>query len=310
MKTVQYSAPTIEPITLAEMKAHLRLDSETLAGNLTPYTCLAAGSHAVYDDYTHHVGAGIEVLGKESLVYLRPVNNGAGGTVDTKIQESDDNATWTDWTGGDFTRVTEANDTVIQEKQYTGAKRYIRTASKVLVAASEFGTDVLVNAATTPIDADLTDAITDGRETVETITRRALLTQTWDAFLEEWPDKDFIELPFGNLQSVTSVKYKDTDGTETTLTVTTDYLVETNGEQRGRIVLPYGVSWPSATLYPSNPISIRFICGWTAASLLPANIRRACKLAAEDAFYHGARHDVLGPAIEGLLYGAHRLWSF
>jgi uncharacterized phiE125 gp8 family phage protein len=308
MRTVQAVAPVLDVISLAEFKSHLRLDSETLAGNLTPYTCLAAGSHAVTTDYTH-VGTGVDVLGKEAIVYLRPVNNGASGTADTKIQESDDNATWTDWTGGAFTQVTEANDTVIQEKQYTGSKHYIRTASKVLVAACEFGTDIIVNAATTPVDDDLQDAIEDGTETVENITRRQLLTATWDAFMDEWPDKDYIELPYGNLQSVTSVKYKDTDGTETTLTVTTDYLVETNGEQRGRIVLPYGCSWPSATLYPSNPISIRFVCGWTAAASVPKNIKRAVKLAAEDAFYHGARRELLKDPIDNLL-ASHRLWSF
>jgi len=74
------TAPTEEPITLAELKLHLRLDSETLAGNLTPYTSLASSSHAVQDNYTVHVGTGIDVLGKESIVYLRPVNNGTGGT--------------------------------------------------------------------------------------------------------------------------------------------------------------------------------------------------------------------------------------
>jgi uncharacterized phiE125 gp8 family phage protein len=115
----------------------------------------------------------------------------------------------------------------------------------------------------------LTRKIVTARKHVEEITRRQLITATWDMFLDCWPDKPFIKLPFGNLQSVTSVKYKDANGVETTMVVNADYLVETNGEQAGRILLPYGQYWPSVVFYPSHPISIRFICGYgsTAASV-------------------------------------------
>ncbi len=155
---------------------------------------------------------------------------------------------------------------------------------------------------------DVADLITDGRALVEAITRRALLTQTWDYYLHEWPQDNAIVLPFGNLQSVTSVSLKDTDGTETTLTVTTDYLVETNGNQCGRVVLPFSGSWPSGDLYPVNPIKIRFVCGWTTAELIPKNIKRAVKLSAEDAYYHGDRYGVLRDVINNLL-ASWRLWE-
>jgi len=135
-------------------------------------------------------------------------------------------------------------------------------------------------------DEYLETLITTVREMVEDITRRTILTQTWDYYLDEWPSSDFIELPFGNLQSVSSVKYKDTDGTETTLTLTTDYLVETNGEWFGMVVLPYGVSWPSGSLYPSNPITIRFVCGWTTQALVPSRIKAAVKMICADVYEH------------------------
>jgi uncharacterized phiE125 gp8 family phage protein len=310
-------APTIEPITLADAKMHLRLDSETLSGNLVSYNSLAAGSHAIANNYTTHVGTAVEVIGKQAVVFLRPVNNGASGTVDTKIQESDDGTTWTDVTSGAFTQVTEANDTTIQEKEYTGVKRYIRTASKVLVAACEFGTDIIVNAATTAEDDLLTDLITTAREHVEDICRRALLTQTWKYYLDAFPsDKDFIKIPFGNLASVTSVKWKDTDGTETTMTVTTDYLVETNGEGCGRIVLPYGESWPSDTLYPSNPITIEFVCGWTTAALVPFKIKAAILMIIAD-LWENREAQIVNPTMEPYstnktvmnLLASARLWD-
>ena len=307
MNCVLLTPPTLEPIMRAELLTHLRLDSGTFDGNLTLTQSLAYGSKAVQDNYTVHVGTGIDVLGKQADVLLHCGTH--AGTNDTRIEESDQLATgYAAWTGGTFTQVTVANDNADFKKAYTGTKQYIRTASKVLAGACEFGTSVLVNSAVTAEDDDLTDLITDGRQTVENILRRYLLTQTWDYSLQEWPDKDFIKLPGGNLQTVSSVKWKDTDGTETPLTLTTDYLVETNGEGIGKIVLPDGKSWPSGSLYPSNPIVVRFVSGWTTAALVPKNIKRAVKFACEDAYYHGNRHEVLKPAIMNLL-ASYRLWD-
>ena len=145
-------------------------------------------------------------------------------------------------------------------------------------------------------DEYLEGLIKTAREQVETLTQRALLTQTWDYFLDSWPDENYIKLPFGNLVSVTSVKYKDSAGTETTMVVTTAYLVETNGAQCGRIVLPYMVSWPVVTLYPSNPITVRFVCGWTTAELVPFRIKEAIKMICSK--HHESRgEDVVGQTV-------------
>jgi uncharacterized phiE125 gp8 family phage protein len=355
VRIVQYAAPTVEPISLAEAKMQLRLDSGTIEDNLTAYQSIAPGSHGVHELMTldvapggagwaagdtitgvssgetcvivtvlttktyyvrdrsgaftlgevltngpdtadqgvanptfatgyYLIGTGVDVLGHEAVCYLNSGTNGAGATVDAKIQESDDDSTYADWTSGAFTQVTTANDNAIQEKRYTGTKQYIRIVAKPLVGASEFSGDIVVNEATHAEDDLLTDIIRAAREHVEDITRRALLTQTWDYYLDEWPGVDYIKLPFGNLQSVTSVSWKDTDGTETTLTLTTDYLVETDGEGCGRVVLPYGESWPSGSLYPSNPIKIRFVCGWTTAASIPSKIRSAVKILVADMF--------------------------
>jgi len=54
MNLVIKTAPTIEPITLSELKMHLRVDSETLSGNLTTYQSILPGSHVVADNYTTH----------------------------------------------------------------------------------------------------------------------------------------------------------------------------------------------------------------------------------------------------------------
>lgn len=307
MKVALITAPTIEPITLDELKKHLRIDSGTFVGNVESSQSIAPGSHATTTLYSL-VGASVEVAGKQAIVYFESGTNGDTGTVDVKIQDSYDSITWADWATGAFTQVTTSNDNTTYEKAYTGVKSFIRVVAKVLLAACEFGVAIIVNSAVTAEDDDLTDLITDGRLEVENVTRRALLTQEWDYFLDDFPRGDFIRLPFGNLQYVTSVEYTDTSGSVKMLIEDVDYTVETNGEQIGRIVLPYGVSWPSTTLSSSNPIAIRFVCGWATAALVPKNLKRAVKFVAEDLYYHGDRKDNLVRAINALL-ASYRLWE-
>lgn len=225
------------------------------------------------------------------------------------------------------------------------------------------------------------------REHIEDITRRAIMTQTWDYCLDDFPGGDSIRLPFGNLQSVTSITYKESDWTTEELMIldvapastwangatitgatshktciivenltptrytvmsrsgtftvgeilsdglitadqgasypifisgegmveTTDYIVETNGEQCGQIVLPYGETWPSGTFYPSNPIAIRFICGWTTATLVPYKIKAAIKMICAD-LYESRGESVLGQTVSenktvDRLLASARLWD-
>ena len=277
MKVVQAVAPIIEPVSLDSLKLHLRLDSGSFADNVDEAQSIVPGDHVVAAAYSL-VGSAVEVLGYTAVVVLNSGANGVTGTVDAKIQESDDDVTYTDWVTGAFTQVTTANDNAVQEIAYTGVKRYIRIVATVALATCDFGATVIRLTATSIEDDLLTDLIETARLDVENDSRRQIMTATWDYYLDGWPDGDYIKLPFGNLQSVTSVKYKDSDGDETTMTVTTDYLVETDGAGIGRIVLPYGETWPSFTAYPSNPISVRYVCGWTTRALVPATVKSAIKM--------------------------------
>ena len=379
MNAKQTVLPTEEPITLAEAKMHLKLDSETFAGNVGTFQSIVPASHPIYELLTldvapggawivgdtitgatshesckiavvlttktyyvynrsgafsldevlsngtftadqgaafptitaggyYLIGTGIDVLGKTAIVNLNAGTVGAGGTIDAKLQDSDDNITYTDVTGGAFTQVTAANDNAIQEKAYTGAKQYLRVVAKVLVAACEFSSEVIVNAATTPEDSLVTDIITASREWVEGYLRRQIMPATWDLYLQDWPgsfnqgrerNRAFyngynnhnynlqalaIILPFGNLISVDSFKYKDCNGTETALVENTDYIVQKNGEFYGKLILPYGRLWPVTVLYPSNPITITFTCGWATAADVPRSIKSAIKMICADLY--------------------------
>lgn len=277
------TAPTLYPISLADLKLHLRLDSGSFADNVDETQSISPGSHIVANNYTTHVGASVSVLGYTAIVVANYGVLTVGSVVDVKIQESDDNTTWNDWTGGAFTQVTISATASTQEKAYTGAKQYIRTVAKVITQAGEFSTTIIRLTGISAEDDLLNAIIYAGIEHVQNLTGRKLLTQTWEYYLDEFPD-DSIKIPFGNLQSVTSIKYKDSDATETTLTENTDYLVECNEDQTGNIVLPYGESWPSFTAYPSKPITIKFVCGWTTADLVPYAIKAALKLICADMY--------------------------
>lgn len=280
--------PAFEPITLAELKLQLKLDSGSFADNVDENQSLIPDVYAIADNYTTHVGTGVDIFGYDALVILNSGTNGATGTVDVKIQESDDDVTYTDWDTA-FVQVTTANDNAIQEIAYTGSKQYIRTVAKVLLATCEFATTVIRRTATTVEDDLLIAAITAAREQVEDITRRAIITQTWDYFLNNWPDGSRIKIPLGNLQTAGFIMYYHevaSDGSKdtTTMTITDDYLIAQNGEMCGFVTLPYGETWPSFTHWPLQTIQIRYQAGWTTRALVPYKIKAAIKLIAADLY--------------------------
>lgn len=140
------------------------------------------------------------------------------------------------------------------------------------------------------VDLDWTDdddyintLIASATQSVEQFLHRRLITQTWYLYLMKWPDESNIVLPFGKLQSVTSIKYKDSAGDETTWG-TDQYIVDTNSDP-GEVVLDYEKVYPTVTLYPSNPITIEFVCGYgTAGSDIEDSIRHAIKLTISDLY--------------------------
>jgi len=133
-------------------------------------------------------------------------------------------------------------------------------------------------------DDYLHDLIVVAREQVEMITWRKLVTQTWYAYLQRWPGGNYIELPFGKLQTGTApiIIYTDVDGTPTTWS-SAEYIVDAN-YQKGRITLADGYTWPNETLYPSNPIRIEFICGYGLAVSVPPQIKHAMKIIVSELF--------------------------
>jgi uncharacterized phiE125 gp8 family phage protein len=100
--------------------------------------------------------------------------------------------------------------------------------------------------------------ITAARQEAEKITRRQLITATWELRLDRFPET--IYLPMAPLQSVASLKYLDSAGDEQTLVENTDFIVDTYSEP-ARITPAYGMTWPP--IYPIfNAVRVQYIAGY------------------------------------------------
>ena len=142
-------------------------------------------------------------------------------------------------------------------------------------------TSAEVTAHVIPIDSSdstyITDAIKDAREYCEDKTGRALAAQT----IKAYPDRFecTMRLPREPIVSITSVKYTDYDGVETTMSATNYKL----NEAAGRISFK---EIPAFDPSIEKPIEITYTAGYTT---LPRVIRRAMLILA--AFWYENRGD-------------------
>jgi len=126
-----------------------------------------------------------------------------------------------------------------------------------------------INTANTSDDALVYALIRGATQWVEQYTKRRLVSQTTKLFLRDWPRNDYITYPYGQLQSVTHIKYKNTAGTQFTWD-SGEYIVDTDSDP-GRVVVGYGESYPTTALYPSLPIETQFVSGYYYGSVWAVN---------------------------------------
>ena len=128
-------------------------------------------------------------------------------------------------------------------------------------------------------DSSIAKLIMSARHAVESYLRRALISQTWDAKYDEWPDK--IELPMQPLVSVTSITYSDADDATQTLATNQYQVIGAGGTNRGCIVPAYDVTWPTTRDKP-EAITVRYVAGYgSGPSSVPEPIRTAILLSVE-----------------------------
>lgn len=280
MSRMRFSTATAAsecPVSLTEMKNHLRLTSGTIADNVSSTQCIAPGSQSIAASYSL-TGTAVDVTGYDVLVMLVSGTNGSTGTVDCKIQESDNNSTWTDWTGGAFTQITTANDNATYEKQYTGGKQYVRVACTVANAACVFGVNIIKQAPYSAEDDLITACLAAATGYTEQLCG-PLVWARFDGYLDKFPSGDIITITKPRCLVVTSIKYTDDDGV-TQSTLSSSYYVTDFVSFYARIKLKDGYSWPTDTLTEVNGVAIRFTAGYTNAAAVPYELKAAVKLLA------------------------------
>lgn len=110
--------------------------------------------------------------------------------------------------------------------------------------------------------------IAAARQRAETITRRQLITATWDLVLDyaDFPagTRTPIEIPLPPLQSITSITYVDTAGATQTLSSTLYRAITESGPkaQPGLVIPVYGEVWPSVR-DDLSVVTIRFVAGYS-----------------------------------------------
>lgn len=105
---------------------------------------------------------------------------------------------------------------------------------------------------------------------IESLTGRKIMAQTWEYLPCEFADE--MELPFGPVSSVTSVKYFDASAVEQTLSASV-YSVDLVSDPP-RILLADDQAWPTVN-DGVNQITIRFVSGY---AVVPPPIYQACQL--------------------------------
>ena len=160
-------------------------------------------------------------------------------------------------------------------------------------------------------DAYIDTLVKAARTNVERYLNRALITQTWKAYFDDWDD--FLKLGIAPVQSITSVKYYDYTASLEVLTSTLYYGDVVS--EPAQIVRKYDTVYPELETSRPNGIVVEFVAGYGAASDIPGDIVHAIKLLVAD-YYDNKGEVVVGTIavripghIKNLLH-SYRLYDF
>lgn len=268
MGLVLTTAPVTEPLTLAEVMAHLRLDSSNQepAPGAPSAALIALAAAGNVDNGAHrYLVTFVTAAGETQAGTPSAAVTVADKTVNGKVS---------------LTAIPLGGGAVTSRKLYrtaAGGSTYLLLATLADNSTTTY-TDNIADASlgagapstNTTDDPLLSALIVAARRQAENLTGRALITQQWSLTLDEFPAAA-IGLPNPPLVSVQSVKYYNTDGVLTTID-SADYTVHTSA-LLGLVAPAYGVSWPDSRAIP-EAVVIAFTCGYGAAAAVPPEIKQ------------------------------------
>lgn len=314
MSLTQYAAPSLEPLTVAEAKTHLRIDAS--AGEPAPTLITAAlispaiagnvdnGAHRYLATFVTADGeteagaasAAVTVVDKtvNGKVSLTAIPIGGSAVTSRKVYR-------TEAAGSTYKLLTTLAD---------------NTTTIYTDNTADSGLGATAPSTNTTSDPYLIALIKTARDYCESFTHRALITQTWDLKLDAFPcDSDeAIFLPKPPVSSVTSVTYLDTANVSQTWAATTGYLTDLPSGPHAspaRIAPAYGVPYPS-TYDVENAVTIRFVAGYgAAASSVPDGIKWAMRILMGTWYDPGRQSVVIGSTASVIPHTVDALlWPF
>lgn len=260
---VIYSAPATEPVTVAEVMTHARIDAdnqEPAPGVIT--VALGSGVGNVDNGAHRYLCTFVTANGETQAGDISAAVTVVDKSVNGKVSLSSIPI------GGSLVTSRKIYRTAAAGTAYlllaTIADNTTTTYTDNIADASLGAEAPSTNTTGDPL---LNMLIASARQHAETLLKRYLITQTIDLYLDFFDDWE-IKLP--PLQSVSAITYVDTDGATQTLSAA-NYLVDA-ASTPARITPAYGEVWPT-TRYQNNAVKIRFIAGYGAASAVPQCIK-------------------------------------
>jgi len=299
MTIVVYSAAATEPLSIAEVTAYLRLDQsnqEPAPGAISVALAAPAVAGNVTAGAHRYLATFVTADGETQAGEVSAAVTVADAAINGKVE---------------LTAIPIGGALVTARKLYrtaAGGSTYLLLATLANNTATTY-TDNIADAslgAQAPTSNTTNDPLLGGliaaaRAQAETDLHRYLITQTLDAYFDEFPryvnprfpDRT-LRLP--PLQTVTAITYVDIDGTTQTLAAD-QYVVDANSKP-ARISEAYGCAWPS-TRCQENAVKVRFVAGYGAAAAVPECVKLWMKL--QIAAMHPGVKETLPPYIDLLL---------
>ena len=265
---VVYAAPATEPITVAEVLAHARIDASNTEPAPTAVTAALISPAAAgnVDNGAH----------RYRVTFVTADGETEGGIVSAAVTVADKTVNGK----VSLTAIPVGGALVTSRKLYRTAAAgtvYMLLATIADNTTTTYTDNIAdsslgAGAPSTNTTADplLGTLIASARAAAEQELHRALITQTLDAYFDGFPAVSPYEIKLPPLSSVTAITYTDTNGATQTLAAD-QYLVDATS-QPARIAPAYGCSWPS-TRAQSNAVKVRFVAGYGAAAAVPQCVK-------------------------------------